>query len=59
MTLTPPVIDAARARVVLVTGADKATPIAAWLAPAASGLPIERVPAAGTRSCSTPRRPRS
>ncbi len=48
MTLTPPVIDAARARVVLVTGADKAGPVARWLEGPADGLPIERVPAAGT-----------
>jgi 6-phosphogluconolactonase len=48
MTLTPPVIDAARARVVLVTGADKAAPVARWLEGPAHGLPIERVPAAGT-----------
>ena len=49
MTLTPPVVDAARARVVLITGADKADAVAALdRGTAGGGLPIERVPAAGT-----------
>ena len=48
MTLTPPVVDAARARVVLVTGVDKAAAIATWLDGPPGGLPIERVPAADT-----------
>jgi 6-phosphogluconolactonase len=47
MTLTPPVIDAARARVVLATGDAKAGVIARWLGGDAS-LPIARVPDAGT-----------
>lgn len=48
MTLTPPVIDAARSRLVLVTGDDKAAAVASWLHGPASGLPVERVPAAET-----------
>jgi 6-phosphogluconolactonase len=48
MTLTPPVVDAARSRVVLVTGADKAAAVARWLEDPRGELPIERVPAAGT-----------
>ena len=48
MTLTPPVVAAAASRVVLVTGAAKADAIAAWLGAAPCGLPIERVPGAGT-----------
>lgn len=47
MTLTPPVIDAARARVVLATGDAKAPIIARWLEGDTS-LPIARVPDAGT-----------
>ena len=31
MTLTPPVVDTARARVVLITGADKAAAVAGWI----------------------------
>ena len=31
MTLTPPVVDAARGRVVLITGADKAAAVAEWI----------------------------
>jgi 6-phosphogluconolactonase/glucosamine-6-phosphate isomerase/deaminase len=42
MTLTPPVVDAARARVVLVAGADKAPAVARWLE-GEGGLPISRV----------------
>jgi 6-phosphogluconolactonase/glucosamine-6-phosphate isomerase/deaminase len=44
MTLTPPVVNAARARIVLITGADKAAAVAAWLPrhPLAAGLPIAR-----------------
>jgi 6-phosphogluconolactonase len=48
MTLTPPVVDAARSRVVLVTGADKAATVARWLEGRGADLPIARVPAAGT-----------
>ena len=48
MTLTPPVIDAARARIVLATGADKAATVAGWLEGPRRGPPIERVPAADT-----------
>ena len=45
MTLTPPVVNAARGRVVLITGGDKARPVAAWLEGGASPeeLPIARV----------------
>ena len=42
MTLTPPVVDAARARVALITGADKAPAVARWLQ-GDGGLPICRV----------------
>jgi 6-phosphogluconolactonase/glucosamine-6-phosphate isomerase/deaminase len=48
MTLTPPVIDAARSRIVLITGEDKAAAVAGWLQGPASALPVERVPAART-----------
>lgn len=48
MTLTPPVIDAARTRVVFVTGADKADAIAAWIDGPPAGRPIERVPTDST-----------
>lgn len=48
MTLTPPVVDAARSRVVLVTGADKASTVARWLDGPRSQFPIERVPATHT-----------
>ena len=45
MTLTPPVVYAARGRVALITGGDKARPVAAWLEGDASPeeLPIARV----------------
>jgi 6-phosphogluconolactonase/glucosamine-6-phosphate isomerase/deaminase len=43
MTLTPPVVDAARARVVLVAGADKAAAVAGWLDGTDPMLPIARV----------------
>jgi 6-phosphogluconolactonase len=43
MTLTPPIVDAARARVVLITGADKAGAVAGWLEDPSGTLPIERV----------------
>ena len=43
MTLTPPVIDAARCRVVLATGSAKAAVVARWLG-GDDGLPIARVP---------------
>jgi 6-phosphogluconolactonase/glucosamine-6-phosphate isomerase/deaminase len=44
MTLTPPVVDAARSRVVLITGVDKAPAVARWLEEPSGALPIERVP---------------
>ena len=47
MTLTPPVIEAARARVVLITGGAKAAMVARWLHGDAD-LPIARVPETGT-----------
>jgi 6-phosphogluconolactonase/glucosamine-6-phosphate isomerase/deaminase len=47
MTLTPPVIDAARARVILVTGDAKAAIVARWLG-GDDTLPVARVPDAGT-----------
>ena len=45
MTLTPKVVDAARGRVVLATGADKADAVAAWLEGDATPteIPIARV----------------
>ena len=45
MTLTPPVVNSARGRVALITGGDKARPVAAWLEGGASpeDLPIARV----------------
>ena len=48
MTLTPPVVDRARARVVLITDGDKAEPVASWLEGRLRRLPIERVPTAAT-----------
>jgi 6-phosphogluconolactonase/glucosamine-6-phosphate isomerase/deaminase len=50
MTLTPPVIDAARARLVLVTGVDKADAVGRWLGGTgeAADLPVDRVPTADT-----------
>ncbi len=50
MTLTPPVVEAAGVRVVLVMGVDKAPPIAEWLGGHAdpSSLPVARVTFAGT-----------
>jgi 6-phosphogluconolactonase/glucosamine-6-phosphate isomerase/deaminase len=48
MTLTPLAVNAARARLVLAAGADKAAPIGRWLA-GRSGLPIERVHRTGTQ----------
>ncbi len=42
MTLTPAVVNAAAGRVVLITGADKAPAVAAWLA-GSENLPIARV----------------
>jgi 6-phosphogluconolactonase/glucosamine-6-phosphate isomerase/deaminase len=44
MTLTPPVVDAALARVVLITGEDKAAAVAGWIEGPRRRLPIERVP---------------
>ena len=43
MTLTPLVVNAATARVALVTGADKAPAVARWLEGDGAGLPIARV----------------
>ncbi len=50
MTLTPPVVNAARGRVVLITGAEKAPAVAAWLKqhPLGARLPISRVARSGT-----------
>jgi 6-phosphogluconolactonase/glucosamine-6-phosphate isomerase/deaminase len=50
MTLTPPVVNAAVARIVLVTGADKAPAVTAWLErdPLAARLPVSRVRRSGT-----------
>lgn len=48
MTLTPDVVNVARGRVVLITGADKAAPVAAWLGGRADELPIARVRRTGT-----------
>ncbi len=47
MTLTPPVVNGARARLVLVTGAAKAAVVARWLRRDPS-LPIDRVRRTGT-----------
>lgn len=47
MTLTPPVVNAARARLVLATGAAKAPVVERWLL-RAGDLPIERVRGTGT-----------
>ena len=47
MTLTPSVVNAARARVLLVTGAAKATPLQAWLG-GDRALPVACVRRAGT-----------
>jgi 6-phosphogluconolactonase len=50
MTLTPPVVNAARGRVVLIMGAEKAPAVAAWLKrhPLGARLPISRVARSGT-----------
>jgi 6-phosphogluconolactonase/glucosamine-6-phosphate isomerase/deaminase len=50
MTLTPPVVDAARSRIVLITGGDKASVVAAWLKrhPLAARFPVSRVRHSGT-----------
>ena len=42
MTLTPMVVNAARARLVLATGADKAEPVRDWLL-GKDSLPLQRV----------------
>ena len=42
MTLTPIAVNAARARLVLATGADKAVPVRDWLLGKES-LPLQRV----------------
>jgi 6-phosphogluconolactonase/glucosamine-6-phosphate isomerase/deaminase len=47
MTLTPHVVNAARARVVLAVGADKADPVQRWLRGDTS-VPVSRVHRAGT-----------
>jgi 6-phosphogluconolactonase len=45
MTLTPPIVNQAAGRVVLITGADKAPAVAAWLKrhPLGARLPISRL----------------
>jgi 6-phosphogluconolactonase len=48
MTLTPPVVNGARARVVLITGSDKAAAVATWLTTSSSALPIAHVKTADT-----------
>jgi 6-phosphogluconolactonase/glucosamine-6-phosphate isomerase/deaminase len=50
MTLTPPAVNGARSRVVLITGADKAPAVAAWLNhhPLGARLPVSRVARSGT-----------
>jgi 6-phosphogluconolactonase/glucosamine-6-phosphate isomerase/deaminase len=48
MTLTPGVVNRARGRVVLITGADKATAVASWLAGADDRRPIARLRTADT-----------
>ena len=59
MTLTPPVVDAARARVVLVTGADKAAAVAEWIERPAPPPADRAGPGEPTRrSCSTRPPPR-
>jgi 6-phosphogluconolactonase/glucosamine-6-phosphate isomerase/deaminase len=47
MTITPTVVDAARARLVVATGAGKAPVIARWLS-GDDELPASRIPAAAT-----------
>lgn len=47
MTLTPPVVNGARHRLVLATGADKATSMRGWLL-RDEALPIERLHRSGT-----------
>jgi 6-phosphogluconolactonase/glucosamine-6-phosphate isomerase/deaminase len=47
MTLTPVAVNAARHRVVLAAGRDKAVPLEGWLLDAAD-LPVRRVRASGT-----------
>jgi 6-phosphogluconolactonase/glucosamine-6-phosphate isomerase/deaminase len=47
MTLTPRVVNAARARLIFVTGSEKASPLASWLVQRAD-LPITRVRRTGT-----------
>ncbi len=47
MTLTPPVVNGARHRLVLATGSEKAVPMRGWLLHN-SALPIERVHRSGT-----------
>ena len=47
MTLTPAVVNGARARMLLAVGAGKATPLAGWLLHRAD-LPVQRVRRSGT-----------
>jgi len=47
MTLTPPVVNAARARLVLVVGADKAPIVRRWL-DGDRTLPVSRIRRTGT-----------
>ncbi|CAB4870461.1 unannotated protein [freshwater metagenome] len=51
MTLTPGIVNAARSRLLLITGASKSTPLAAWLngpPDTRAGLPVSRVRRVGT-----------
>jgi 6-phosphogluconolactonase/glucosamine-6-phosphate isomerase/deaminase len=48
MTLTPTIVNGATARVVLITGADKAPAVARWLEGDGADLPIARVTADDT-----------
>jgi 6-phosphogluconolactonase/glucosamine-6-phosphate isomerase/deaminase len=48
MTITPLVVNAALARLVLITGTDKAPAVATWLTTSSSDLPISRVKPADT-----------
>jgi 6-phosphogluconolactonase/glucosamine-6-phosphate isomerase/deaminase len=48
MTFTPAVVNAARSRIVLITGADKAPAVAAWLEGGDAALPIARLHRANT-----------
>ncbi|MDO8362810.1 MAG: 6-phosphogluconolactonase [Actinomycetota bacterium] len=47
MTLTPPVVNAARSRLVLIAGASKAAPVRKWLL-GDTAVPVQRVRRTGT-----------